>query len=146
MERSVKVLLAALLAAVGVYLQQLAASMLVLLGVMVLDYVSGISAAWVNRQLSSRIGLMGIVKKVSYLAMVAVGMALDHLIAVLGDSFGMPADDGCFVGLLVIVWLIVNECISILENADEMGLPVPEFVKKLLSRLKQHTDRLGGGE
>jgi toxin secretion/phage lysis holin len=125
-------------------MQQLAASLLVLLGVMVLDYISGISAAWVNRQLSSRIGLIGIVKKVSYLLIVAVGMALDYLIAMLGGRFGVQIHDNYFVGLLVIIWLIINECISILENADEMGLPVPEFIKKLLARLKRHTDEIAG--
>ena len=115
-----------------------------LLAVMVLDYISGISAAWVNHQLSSRIGLIGIVKKVSYLLIVNVGMALDYLIFLLGQKFGVQINDSYFVGLLVIVWLIINECISILENADEMGLPVPEFIKKLLARLKQHTDAISG--
>ena len=144
MENSLKMLLAAILAAVGAYMQQLAGSLLVLLAVMVLDYISGISAAWVNHQLSSRIGLIGIVKKVSYLLIVNVGMALDYLIFLLGQKFGVQINDSYFVGLLVIVWLIINECISILENADEMGLPVPEFIKKLLARLKQHTDAISG--
>lgn len=144
MANSLKMLLAAILAAVGAYMQQLAGSLLVLLAVMVLDYISGISAAWVNHQLSSRIGLIGIVKKVSYLLIVNVGMALDYLIFLLGQKFGVQINDSYFVGLLVIVWLIINECISILENADEMGLPVPEFIKKLLARLKQHTDAISG--
>jgi toxin secretion/phage lysis holin len=144
MANSLKMLLAAILAAVGAYMQQLAGSLLVLLAVMVLDYISGISAAWVNHQLSSRIGLIGIVKKVSYLLIVFVGMALDYLIFLLGQKFGVQINDSYFVGLLVIIWLIINECISILENADEMGLPVPGFVKKLLARLKQHTDAVAG--
>lgn len=144
MANSLKMLMAAILAAVFAYMQQLAASLLVLLGVMVLDYISGISSAWVNHQLSSRIGLIGIVKKVSYLLIVFVGMALDYLIFLLGQKFGVQINDSYFVGLLVIIWLIINECISILENADEMGLPVPGFIKKLLARLKQHTDAISG--
>lgn len=144
MANSLKMLMAAILAAVFAYMQQLAASLLVLLGVMVLDYISGISSAWVNHQLSSRVGLIGIVKKVSYLLIVFVGMALDYLIFLLGQKFGVQINDSYFVGLLVIIWLIINECISILENADEMGLPVPGFIKKLLARLKQHTDAISG--
>lgn len=144
MANSLKMLMAAILAAVFAYMQQLAASLLVLLGVMLLDYISGISSAWVNHQLSSRIGLIGIVKKVSYLLIVFVGMALDYLIFLLGQKFGVQINDSYFVGLLVIIWLIINECISILENADEMGLPVPGFIKKLLARLKQHTDAISG--
>ena len=144
MANGIKLLLTAILTAVAAYMQQLAASLLVLIGVMVLDYISGISAAWVTKQLSSRIGLIGIVKKVSYLLIVAVGMALDYLISLLGSRFGVQLNDSYFVGLLVIIWLIINECISILENADEMGLPVPEFIKKLLTRLKRHTDEISG--
>lgn len=139
-----KLFLAGMLAGVAAYFQQLVAPMAVLLAVMVLDYISGISAAWITRQLSSRIGIMGIVKKVSYLLIVAVGMALDYLIAMLGERFGADLHGAYFVGLLVIIWLIINECISILENCDEMGLPVPAFVGALLKRLKQHTEEVAG--
>lgn len=141
MENGWKLLIAAILAAVAAYMRELAGSLLVLFAVMLLDYISGISAAWVTKQLSSRIGLIGIVKKVSYLLIVDVGMALDYLIGLLGSRFGVEMNDNTFVGLLVIIWLIINECISILENCDEMGLPVPEFIKKLLARLKQHTEK-----
>lgn len=135
-----KVLTAAILAAVAAYMKELVAPLLVLFTVIVLDYISGISAAWITKQLSSRVGIIGIVKKVSYLLIVAVGMALDYLIGVLGAKLGVQLDGVYFVGLLVIVWLIINECISILENADEMGLPVPTFIGKLLTRLKRHTE------
>ena len=140
MANGFKILIASILAAVAAYMKELAGALLVLFMVMILDYVSGISAAWVNKQLSSRIGLIGIVKKVSYLLIVAVGMSLDYLIMMLGAKFGVQINDSYFVGLLVIIWLIINECISILENADEMGLPVPEFIRKLLARLKRHTE------
>lgn len=139
-----KILLAAILAAVAAYMKELVAPMMCLLIVMLLDYISGVSAAWVQHQLSSRVGLIGIVKKVSYLLIVAVGMALDYLISLLGDKFGVEMQNIYFVGLLVIIWLIINECISILENADEMGLPVPEFIKKMLKRLKKHAEDVSG--
>jgi len=146
MENGWKLLAAALLAALGAYLRQLAAPLIVLFAVMVLDYISGISAAWMTGQLDSRIGLMGIVKKVCYLLIVAVGMALDYLIGILGGTLGVELDGVFFTGLLVIVWLIINECISILENADEMQLPVPAFVGALLKRLKRHTEEVAGEE
>ena len=139
-----KILLAAILAAVAAYMKELVAPMMCLLIVMLLDYISGVSAAWVQHQLSSRVGLIGIVKKVSYLLIVAVGMALDYLISLLGDKFGVEMQNIYFVGLLVIIWLIINECISILENADEMGLPVPGFIKKMLKRLKKHAEDVSG--
>ena len=135
-----KILIATVLAALGAYLQQLAAPLAVLIAVMVLDYISGISAAWKTRQLDSRIGLVGIVKKVCYLLIVAVGMVLDYLIQMLGGEFGLSLEGTYFVGLVVIIWLIINECISILENTAEMGVPVPPFVGELLNRLKRKTE------
>ena len=139
-----KILIAAVLAALGAYLQQLAAPLVVLIVVMVLEYISGMIAAVRTGTLDSRIGIMGIIKKVSYLLIVAVGMVLDYLIQLLGGKFGLSLEGTYFVGLLVIIWLIINECISILENCDEMSLPVPGFIGKLLTRLKRHTEEAAG--
>ncbi len=144
--KSWRLLAAALLAALSAYFRELAAPLLLLLAVMALDWISGISAAWVNRRLDSRIGLTGIVKKVGYLLVVAVGMTLDYLICLLGERFGLTLEDHFFVGLLVILWLVINECISVLENVDEMGLPVPDFVKRLLERLRRHAEENGQRE
>ena len=144
MENVWKVLIAAILAALGAYLRQLAAPLLVLIVVMVLDWISGISSAWKRKQLDSRIGLVGIIKKVGYLLIVAVGMVLDYLIQMLGGEFGLSLEGTYFIGLVVIIWLIINECISILENTAEMGAPVPPFVQKLLERLKRHTEEIAG--
>ena len=47
---------------------------------MVVDYVTGMAKAYMASQLSSRIGLRGILKKLCYMAMVAVGAALDYLL------------------------------------------------------------------
>lgn len=135
-----KLVISALLAALGAYFKALAAPLLVLVAVMVIDYISGISAAYVTGKLSSRTGLVGIIKKVSYLVIVAVGMAMDYIINEIGAQFGANLDGVYYVGLLVTVWLIINECISILENADEMGLPVPPFVGKLLEHLQKRTE------
>lgn len=141
-----KILIAAVLAALGAYLRQLAAPLAVLIAVMVLDYISGISAAYVNRELDSRIGIMGIIKKVGYLLIVAVGMVLDYLIQMLGGEFGLSMEGTYFVGLIVIIWLIINECISILENTAATGAPVPPFVGELLNRLKRKTENVAGAE
>ncbi|MBQ7737288.1 MAG: phage holin family protein [Oscillospiraceae bacterium] len=144
MENGWKILIAAALAALGAYLRQLAVPLAVLLTVMVLDYISGMIAAIRTGTLDSRIGLMGILKKVSYLLIVAVGMVLDYLIQMLGGEFGVQLEGTYIVGLLVIFWLIINECISILENVDEAGGPVPPFVAAMLKRLKRHTEDIAG--
>ena len=39
--------------------------------------------------------------------------------------------------MLVLVFIIANEGISILENISEMGVPIPGFLKKVFERLNK---------
>ena len=139
-ENIFKGVLAAALAALGAYFRQLLGPVAVLVLVMMLDYVSGVASAWMHHELDSRVGLVGIVKKVLYLVIAAVGMVVDYIISVAGERLGADLQGYYFVGLMVVIWLILNECISILENAAEMELPLPGFLGKLLTRLKDKAD------
>ena len=47
---------------------------------------------------------------------------------------------------IVIIWLVINELLSILENVSAMGAPVPDFVQSLLQKLKGHTEHTMEGE
>ena len=143
-ENLFKAVIAAALAALGAYLRFLMGPLVFLIVMMFCDYVSGVMAAWVTETMSSRVGIVGIVKKVGYLLIVMVGCAIDYLINLLGANFGMTAQNVHYVGLLVIVWLIINEGISILENVAEMKGPVPPFLGKLLSHLKRSAEDAGG--
>lgn len=121
------------------YFGALGFPMILLLAVIVCDYLSGLTAAWATSSLSSRVGILGIVKKVCYLLLVAVGVIIDLVLQsgldeVLPSLFG----EGCHpVALLVIVWLVVNECLSILENLTEIGIPMPGFLSVIVAKLKK---------
>ena len=73
------------LAAYGI---QLLVPVLVLLVVMVLDYITGMTKAWNAGELSSRVGLWGILKKVGYLVIVGVACVVDWLLRYGADSLG----------------------------------------------------------
>ena len=113
---------------------------LVLIAVMLIDYITGLTSAYRNGELKSKTGLIGILKKVSYLVLVAVGGVVDYLIcsglATAGFDFGVTY---C-CGLIVCVWLIINELISILENLSELGTPIPKFLVNIVHRLKDSVD------
>ena len=134
------VLLSAAMTALGAYLRAIVVPMAVLAAVMALDYGTGVAVAWEKKQLNSRIGLRGIVKKAAYLAIVAVGMALDYVVAAAGEQLGVRMPAEYIFGLLVCIWLIINECISVLENCDKAGVPIPEFLKKALKRAHRETE------
>lgn len=136
---AIKLALAAAAAALMTYFAQIIIPVVILCLVMLIDYITGVHAAYVKHELSSRTGILGILKKLSYLAMVAVACVIDYVLSVAGSQVGLVISVQ-FVALLVIFWLIINELISILENVDEIGGPVPPFVVKLLYRLKVSTE------
>lgn len=136
----IKFFMAAGVAAVGSYFNQLIWPFVVLVLVMSVDYATGVHAAWVHDKLKSRIGLIGFLKKISYIAMVVVGCVCDYLMTMLGAQLTKTEFTVQIVGLTVICWLIINELLSILENIHRIGGPVPPFIEKLLQHLQQATE------
>lgn len=134
---ALKMFMAAACAAVWSYAQDVVVPLVVLIIVMIIDYISGVLAAWANDELDSRTGIIGIVKKISYLGLVVVGCVIDYLVSLLGTQLGGTEVSIRAIGLVVICWLIINELISILENVARQGGPVPPFLAGLLSHLKK---------
>lgn len=139
-----KGLSAAAFAAVGVYFRQLSFPFVLLLCVMVLDYASGMARAWYRGELCSKIGLRGIIKKLCYLFAVAVAVTADFVLQIAAERAAFDLSGCYFCALLVMVWLILNECISILENVSDIGVPVPAFLMGVVVRLKKRTEEKTG--
>ena len=93
----------------------------VLLGMMALDYLSGLMSGAYNKELNSRIGFRGLIRKSYYLLLLGsvylVGYAVDEI---------KWAGDGLAIAL------IAMEFISITENGTKMNMPMPEPIKKIL--------------
>ena len=143
-ESVLKGLIAAVGAGVLSYFHQLAVPVLMLTAVMVLDYLTGLVSAGIRRSISSRTGLLGIVKKVCYLALVAVGGCIDWLLINGMAWAGVETPSQFPVGLVITLWLIVNELISIIENLGEIpGFPLPGFLISLLEKLREDVSPQG---
>lgn len=121
----------------------------VLLTAMVLDYITGMLAS--KREAlehpddpaygwSSRRGAEGIIKKVGYLCIIAAAMIVDYIILSVAAQAGIEVALKAFFGLLVAVWYILNELLSIIENAGRMGAPVPDWLAKYVAVLKNKID------
>lgn len=94
-----------------------------LLIVMIVDYLTGIVSAIYNKELSSKIGFKGILKKFSYLCVVALSVVIDNLTGQSG-----------LIRTLVIYFFVANDGLSIIENMAEMGVKLPQ---KLIDSLEQ---------
>lgn len=121
--------------ALAAYFNVLLVPLAILICVMIIDYGTGMAEAYINKTLNSRIGVKGILKKVGYLVLVCVGGVVDYLIGAGLATAGIEFSSYYF-GLIVSVWLIINELISILENLAGLGTPIPKFLVNIVRRLK----------
>ena len=145
-ENVIQALFSAAIGAVMAYLNILLVPFVVLLVVMITDYFTGMAEAYVNKTLNSRIGVVGILKKIGYIVAVAVGVVADYLITNALIKIGIDINVGGYIGLVVTIWFIINELISILENLTEIGTPLPKFLVSLVKRLKITVDNTAESE
>lgn len=133
--------ISAALAGLLYYLGIVAIPIIMLIFAMMIDYITGMMSACYNSELSSKKGIKGIIKKVGYLTLVFAAMIIDWLISQGLQQINIDTKYTVFFAVLVAVWLIINELISVLENLSRMGVPIPDFMKKLINRLKTTVDK-----
>lgn len=102
-----------------------------LVAFMVVDYLTGLMVAFMGKSpktegggLSSAVGWLGLVRKLVTLLLVLVAHGLDVMIGVE------------YIKTAAVIGFMVNEVLSILENAGMLGVPMPEIFKKALEVLK----------
>ncbi|HFI0960364.1 holin family protein [Streptococcus pluranimalium] len=98
-----------------------------LLVFVIIDYLTGIFAAVVEKQLSSSIGFRGIFKKIAILFLVSLGHLIDTAIIKQGGT----------IRTMVIFFYLSNEGLSILENTVRIGLPIPEKLQAILKQINE---------
>lgn len=128
MDNIFKQIMAAICTLISFLFGDIEGMMIALIALIILDYISGVIAAAVEKRLSSEVGAKGIAKKIFMLLIVALANIVD--INVIGD--------GHVLKTVTVVFYICNECISLIENAGRIGVPVP---KKLLDVLEQLRDK-----
>ena len=93
----------------------------------VMDYLTGVLAAGVRKDLSSEVGFKGIAKKVCIFVLVGIANIVDTQVI----------HDGAAIRTAVIFFYLANEGISILENSTVIGLPVPQKLREMLQQLTE---------
>lgn len=99
----------------------------ILIVFMIFDYITGIMKGYVNKELSSDIGLKGLARKAVILIVLIVAVCLDRIL-----------NTGHWVfRTLVAYFYIANEGLSLLENCAALGAPVPTQITDALAQLKE---------
>ena len=114
----------------GYYLGGCDGLLIVLIAFVIIDYITGVMCAVIDKKLSSEIGFKGIFKKVLIFILVGIANILDV------DIIGT----GNILRTAVIFFYLSNEGISILENSAHLGLPVPKKIKSVLEQLHNRAE------
>ena len=104
--------------------------MYALIAFVVVDYITGIMCAIVDKKLSSEVGFKGICKKVLIFLLVGMANILD--VNIIGS--------GSVLRTAAIFFYLSNEGASLLENAAHLGLPVPNAMKEVLQQLHDRAE------
>ena len=126
----IQVALSALGGGIGWFLGGLDGFLYALIAFVVIDYITGVMCAIVDKKLSSNVGFRGIFRKVLIFVMVGIGNLIDTQLIGSGEALRTA----------VIFFYISNEGVSLLENAAHIGLPLPEKLKDVLAQLHNRTD------
>ena len=92
------------------------------LGLMAIDVLTGVIKAWSQNDFKSAIMRAGLAKKAGEIMILIVGELI---------SFGLMLPEAVMNGISF--YIIFMEIMSILENVDELGIPVPKFVKDVIN-------------
>lgn len=110
-------------------------SLKVLVTLMIFDYLSGLVAAVARGDgLSSKVGGIGIAKKVGIFMAVSMAHLADLLVG-LEPPMMQTAVAWFYIG---------NEGISIAENLDDIGVPVPRVLREMLAKVRSKGEGADG--
>lgn len=115
---------------------------LVLFVLMIADYITGVLSAVNSGAWKSSVARQGVAHKLGMIVVCAVAGVMDFVITyVLAMLPDFPIAWGCFMFPLVVVWYIVGEIGSIVENAVALGAPVPKWLLEAIEAGKTAVDK-----
>ena len=94
------------------------------LGLMAIDIITGVIKAWAQNDFQSSIMRAGLAKKAGEVTILVVGELV---------SYGLNLSEVVMNGASF--YIIFMEVMSILENLDDLGVPIPKFVKDVINNV-----------
>jgi len=140
----IKLFIISIISTVTAWLGILAIPFYILILLNTFDYITGIIAApYRDEKINSYKGFRGIAKKICMWLLVVIGVIVDWLIMYATSSIGGDLNFKFVIASLVAAWLICNEIISILENMVDIGVDMPPFLQKFVSKIRDTIEKEG---
>lgn len=115
---------------------------LMLVGANIIDYITGIWAApYRDQKVKSYRSIRGIQKKVGMYILIIIGAAIDFLLKYAAQYIGIDFNINFIVAIVIAVWLLANELISILENLIDIDVKIPKFLMPLVKLIRDTADK-----
>lgn len=118
----------------------------IFIGTMLIDYFTGSAAAGKNGEWSSKKAREGLWHKCGSLIAVIVAGLADIVLGLIVNNIPaivLPWEYTVLICPVVVVWYILTELGSIVENVGELGAPIPPFLRNMIKALKAATDGAG---
>lgn len=96
------------------------------------DILTGVVRAWVGKDFKTSIMRAGLGKKAGEISILIIGELLSY-------ALRLPA----IIMNLASFYVIFMEFVSVCENIDELGVPIPKFVKDVINNVD---DKLQNGD
>lgn len=113
-----------------------------------LDYIAGSLAAKKEKNWSSDIARAGLWHKLGEIFAVTVAAMCDIALKVIaaGAGINLPFEIGPLLTPIVLLWYVLTEIGSIIENCGKLGAPVPSWFKEKIDHYKDTIDASGEGQ
>lgn len=117
-------------------------TVMIWLAAMLLDYLTGSLAAICLGEWKSSVARQGLWHKLGSIAAVLVAALCDIALGVVADKLtGIPFSyPDCLITPAVTVWYIFTELGSVIENADRLGAPMPDFLRRHIAELRKRAE------
>lgn len=102
---------------------------------MAIDVVTGFVNAWARRIIKSSVMRQGLARKFGELVVIGIAQLFFY-------GVGMPK----YAVVGISTYIILMELISICENLDKLGVPIPKFIKRALTKAEEKIDELSKDE
>jgi toxin secretion/phage lysis holin len=93
---------------------------------MILDYTTGVLCGYKLKNLNSEVMFWGGIRKGAILVVIAVAVLFDQLVG----------NDEPIFRTMAIFYYVAREGLSVTENLGIMGVPLPPFIKNVLSQIE----------
>lgn len=95
----------------------------------ILDWITGTIKAIKLKEISSSIGIKGLIKKIGYWIVIGIAFSFSSIFVILGNEIlGINLSIMYLLGWFTLASLIINEIVSILENLVLLNIQVPDIL------------------